>query len=392
MKRKHYISIGAVLLIVALLWINWNRWFGDLPEPKFQLSDTPERLFITLGEDGLRDRSFSWVSGSESPFTFTLIKDSIESLYTPLHEVVTTEGGTTHIYNVRLSDLSEGAYEYYITTEAMRDTLWGDFTIYPDDGEMNFLFIGDIQDKYNSGTREFLQEVYDRFPDMDGWLLIGDMIERPHDQWWSFFYHSIDSIAPRTAFLSIAGNHEYELGGLSKLDSRFVPTFPMPLNGNKPTNYFVDYPTVRIIALETNNLLWNLSESREWLEETIEGSSAPFTIVMGHHGVTSVRRGRVNLTMKYGIKPILKEHQVDLQLQGHDHAYSRDGEVPNRPIYITMSTSAKHYPVGNPDKHTVSGSGQRYYSHIRVTHDTLYYNSYREDHTLLDSFELPRKS
>lgn len=391
MKLKHYIPLGVVLVIATLLWINWNTWFGDLPEPDFQLPDTPERLFITAGEEGLRDRSFSWVSGSEHPFIFTLVKDSIESIYTPSHKAVTTGGGTTHIYNIRLSDLSEGTYHCFVTSEAMSDTLRGDFTIYPNDGEINLIFIGDIQDKYDSDSRAFFQEVYSRFPDMDSWLLIGDMIERPHDQWWSLFYHSIDSIAPRTAFVPTPGNHEYELGGLWSLDGRFVPTFPMPLNGNKPTNYFVDYPTVRIIALETNNLLWDLSDSRKWLEQTIEESRAPFTIVMGHHGVTSLRRGRVNLTMKYGIKPILEEHQVDLQLQGHDHAYGRDGEAPNRPIYITMTTSAKHYPVGNPNKHTVSDSGQRYYSHIRVTNDTLYYNSYREDHSLLDSFELHRK-
>ncbi len=392
MKLRRYIPLGVVLVATALLWFNWNSWFGDLPEPDFQLSYSPERLFITTGEEGLRDRSFSWVSEGERPFTFTLVKDSLGHRYDPSHEAITTGGGTTHIYNVRLNNLSEGTYRYYISSEDASDTIWGDFKIYPDDGDINLIFIGDVQDKGESGSRAFFQEIHRRFPDMDGWLLVGDMIERPHNQWWDFFYHSMDGIAPSTAFIPTPGNHEYELGGLGSLGKRFVSTFPMPLNGNKSTNYFVDYPTVRIIALETNNLLWNLSESRKWLEQSIEENPTPFVIVMGHHGVFSVRKWRINPVMRYGIKPVLEEHQVDLMLQGHDHAYSRDGTPPDRPIYITMSSSAKHYPVGNPSNHTVSDSGQRYYSHIRITHDTLYFNTYREDHSLLDSFELPRKT
>lgn len=392
MKLKRYIPLGIVLLVGVLLWVNWSNWFGDLPEPDFELPDTPQRLFITAGEDGLSDRSFSWVSGSEQPFSFTLAKDSLTQVYRPSHEAITTGGGTTHIYNVRVNHLSEGAYNCFVTTEALRDTLRGDFTICPNDGVIDLLFIGDIQDRSDTGSRELFQEIYSRFPDMDGWLFIGDMIERPHNQWWDFFYHTVDSIAPHTVFLPTPGNHEYELGGLWSLGSRYVATFPMPLNGNKITNYFVDYPTVRVIALETNNLLWDYSGSRKWLEQSIETSTAPFTIVMGHHGVYSVRKWRVNPDIKYGINPILKEHRVDLLLQGHDHAFSRNGVAPDRPIYITMSTSDKQYPVGNPNNHTVSESGNRYYSHIRITNDTLYFDTYRGDHSLIDSFELPRKS
>lgn len=391
MKPKHYIPLGVVLALVVLLSINWNNWFGDLPEPDFQLSNTPDRLFITPGADGNRDRSFSWVSGHKGSFTFSLVKDSIQALYTPSHTEVSTGGGTTHIYSVHLSSLSEGIYDYSIFSKEVKDTLSGRFNISPDKGEVNLIYIGDIQDRYESGTRVFFQEIWERFPHMDGWLFIGDMMERPHDQWWKFFYQSIDSIASRTAIIPTPGNHEYELGGLSSLDHRFTLSFPMPKNGNKPTNYYIDYPTLRIISLETNHLLWNLWESRSWLQKSINENPAPFTIVMGHHGVHSVRKGRSNLTMKYGINPILEAHQVDLLLQGHDHAYSRDGNAPSRPIYITMSTSAKHYPVGNSDHHTISNSGQRYYSHIRVTKDTLYYKAYQEDHSLIDSFKLPKK-
>lgn len=398
MKVKHYIFLTLAVAIATLCWLKWDVWFGNIPEPDFTLSDAPQRVFITPGEDGMSDRSFSWVSGSATPFVFNIIKDSIESKYTPTHNEIITGGGTTHLYGVRLSNLSMGEYRYYITAPESTDTLWGDFNILPDDGVLDFLLLGDIQDPWDTGSKDFFKELYSRFPDMDAWLFLGDVIERPHDQYWALFYDTVDSIAPRTAFISIPGNHEYNKGGLTSIGARWTNTFVMPLNGNKDRlgrNFFIDYPSVRIIGLDTNAIISDFIDSRKWLDNTIADNKAPFTITMGHHGVYSVRKGRMNPEMKYGINPIYKKHLVDLVLQGHDHAYSRNGgpdsEEGTRPVYVTQATSAKTYDVGNPKDHIASGSGQRFYSHIRITSDTIYFKTYQQNHTLYDSFVLPRK-
>ena len=350
------------------------------------------------GENGERDRSFSWVSGTREPFTFTLKRDSIEVSFAPDFQEFDTEGGKTFVYNIHLKDLDQGQYHYYIVADNSTDTLRGSFRIKPRDGVLDFLLLGDIQDPVDTGTKEFLSEVASRFPDMDAWLFVGDMIERPHDEYWQLFYETVESIAPSTPFIPVAGNHEYNTGGFSTVGARYLRTFPMPQNGNKErlgANYYVDYPEVRIIGLDTNMIIRDIFSTRDWLKQTISSNKAPFTIILGHHGAYSVRKGRFNPIVWFGLKPIYTDCKVDLVLQGHDHAYSRNGgpesSYGERPVYITQTSSYKCYEVGSPKKHDKALSGERLYSHIRITADTLYYQAFREDHTLYDSLKLQKK-
>ncbi len=398
MKAKHYFWLIILGAIAYLLISRWRVWFGVVHEPSYLLPDAPQRLFITPGENGLKDRSFSWVSGSDLPFIYTLRKDSTETQYTPEVHEITSEGGTTYVYNVKLKDLDSGAYTCFISTENLTDTLWGSFDIKLDDGVLELLLLGDIQDPKEVGSGRFLHDVYEHFPNADAWLFVGDMIERPHDQYWKLFYSTVSDIAPCTPFIPVSGNHEYNTGGFAHVGPRYTTTFPMPLNGNKErlgVNFFVDFPEVRVVGLDTNMLIRDIFSTRSWLRSTLGQSSAPFTIVMGHHGVRSVKKDRLNAFVAWGLDPLYKRYQVDLVLQGHDHAFARDGEESqentNRPIYITQTSSAKTYEVSDPNKHIKSLSGERLYSRFRITMDTLYYETYREDHTLFDSFQLPKR-
>lgn len=394
-KRKLYIWLAFLIGVFILFFTQWDKWFGDLPEPTFELSSAPQRLFIVPGEDGLRDRSFSWVNGTELPFQFTLVRDSSEVVYQPSHSVQITGGGATHSYNLRLKGLGDGNYQYYITAQNVPDTLWGAFSIQSECPDLDFLLIGDLQDGERSDAPAFFKELHSKYSDVDAILLVGDMIERPHDQYWSVFSACVAPFSAQTPLIPVPGNHEYQLGGLSSLGKRYIYAFPMPINGpeNKiGRSYYIDYPLVRIIGLDTNMLVTNYFSTKSWLKNVLDmPTQNPFTIVMGHHGVHSVRKWRSNPLMKYGIDPILREHNVDLMLQGHDHAYSRNGSsVSSRPVYITQSSSTKCYAVGNPDDHDVSFSGERMYSYIHITSDTLYFYSFKRDHSLFDSFKLPR--
>lgn len=391
---KLYIWLASIAAILILFYTQWDHWFGDLPEPAFSLSNSPQRLIITPGQDGAHDRSFSWVNGEECSFIFTLQRDSVTATYQPTHREIKTGGGTTHTYGVKLKGLQNGVYQYYVTSKEVPDTLQGHFEIKPYEEKIDFLLIGDIQDQKWCENPDFFMEINCHFPSVDAVLFIGDMLERPHDQYWAMFYQSLVPYATHTPFIAVPGNHEYKLGGLSSLGARYTAAFQMPENGpekKKSRTFYIDYPLVRIIGLDTNMLITNYFGTKSWLKSTLTSSyEAPFTIVMGHHGVYSVRKGRSNPLMKYGLNPIFKEHGVDLILQGHDHAYSRNGSENSLPIYITQATSAKTYAVGHPEKHDISLTGERLYSHIEITSDTLYFSTYREDHTLFDKFKISK--
>lgn len=104
-----------------------------------------------------------------------------------------------------------------------------------------------------------------------------------------------------------------------QLDERWVPTFQMPKNGPAPAlgrSYFVDYENVRIVVLDTNVIFWHLLSTTVWLNKVLdEREDDPFLIVMGHHGVHSVRGGRLNPAMRYLVNPTSPAMMSDLVLQ-----------------------------------------------------------------------------
>lgn len=380
MKKKQYYTTALAILVGVTLGTNWDKWFGDLPEPDFELSSRAQRLFITPGEDALRVRTFSWVSGTEQPYVLQLM--CLDSTFTEEipaeHTVVKSGGGTTHLYHASTGPLRAGDYHYQVV--GVGRELQGSFEIKGGDTrEHSFVYIGDIQDRWYSATDSLVMEVDARFPDVDAWIFGGDAIERPHDEHWALFYDAVASIAGHMPFIPTTGNHEYEMGLNLDLGDRWEHTFVMPKNGPKyreGVTYYVDYPGVRIVCVDTNTYEWNISRTNEWLRRVLtERQDDPFVIVVAHHAVHSVRKGRDNILVRTLLGPIYEQCGVDLVLQGHDHAYARDGQDP---VYIVSTAAVKHYAVGDPEAHDFATSGGRYYQYLRVTPDSLLYSAYEQ--------------
>ncbi len=382
MKKKQ--TTWLILLVVILTLIsNWDHWFGDLPEPDFALSDSPQRLFITPGENGLQERTLSWVSGANRPYSLVLFNSdsTFREEFVAQHTEVRSGGGTTHLYHVKTGVLPRGDYTYLVKDEGIKYR--GKFRIHDTDSSVqSFVYIGDLQDRWPSGSDTLVMEAQGRFPGVDAWILGGDAIERPHDEHWALFYDAMRTVAPSTPLIPATGNHEYEMGLNLDLDDRWVHTFVMPQNGPKfreGITYYIDYPNVRIVCVDTNTYEWNLFRTNAWLRRVLtERTDDPFLIVVGHHAVHSVRAGRVNLLIRTLLGSIYESCGVDLVLQGHDHAYARDGHDP---VYIVSTAAVKHYAVGNPDAHDFSTTGGRYYQYIRVTQDSLIYTAYDKGET-----------
>ena len=67
-KRK--IAWGVVLLILIVGGVickkRWNVWFYNIPEIRYVLTEEPQRVLLTFGNDGELSRNVSWVCGGVS--------------------------------------------------------------------------------------------------------------------------------------------------------------------------------------------------------------------------------------------------------------------------------------------------------------------------------------
>lgn len=395
-KKKKIIWSVSAIVVITVVALNWSNWFGDLLEPAYRLPSGVQRVMVMPGEDGLRSRSMTWVSGEPAEYTVSFWADSTRFKVPAEMASVKTHGGQTYVYRVHLPEMPVGRYAYSIEDSSGSASYSDSLVISDHTDEQDFILIGDLQDWGAEDSAPFIQNVYDRYPGMDAWLFIGDQLERPHERFWNVYYETVRPLASSTPIIAIAGNHEYEWGLPFVLGPRWSKAMQYPHNGPRGQlgkSFYIDYPNVRIVCMDTNILYAHLFSVQKWLRRVLtERDDDPFLLVMGHHGVYSVRSGRLNMLMRYAIRPILEETGADLVIAGHDHSYARDGELPEPgrerqfPVYLTAASSHKCYAIGDSAKHVVCYSDDRFYQHIRITVDSLYLDSYRKDNSLIDTF------
>jgi len=139
----------------------------------------------------------------------------------------------------------------------------------------------------------------------------------------------------------------------------------------------VDYQDVRIIVLNSNDLL---EEQTEYVRKQLESSKAKWNILTCHHSIFAPAVGRDFQFARENWKPLLDKYNVDLVLNGHDHTYAR-GHVPFRfaekgpsedlgTIYVTSVSGPKQYDL---DKDQLEGYGVQGYQLDQTGDYTQFY-------------------
>ncbi len=263
---------------------------------------------------------------------------------------------------------------------------------------LSFLLLGDI---HNSLTHTQMASLYAHHSDVQFWAQLGDWMERPYLYYEQMLYQSlvgtgIDSLP----IVAIPGNHEYLKGVVKTLPERWKSIFPNPQNGPKRflgTSYFVDFPELRLIALDTDGLhrMSDYTQVAFWLKKVLREASDKFTIVMMHHPVYSTAEGRSNPLIWLAFHGPLRE--ADVVFSGHDHNYARRTEhykarfwkKEEPTIFIATNASTKVYPVKDKVRYDSSFFGEPVYHHITVTPTTLVISTYNLDSKdLIDQVQL----
>ena len=250
---------------------------------------------------------------------------------------------------------------------------------------LSFLLLGDI---HNSLTNNQMALLSNSYPDVQFWAQTGDWMERPYLCYEQMMYQSLlgtrlDSLP----IVAIPGNHEYLKGVVKTLPEKWKSIFPNPQNGPARflgTTYFVDFPYLRLIAIDTDGLhrMSDYTQVAFWLKKTLREAGNKFTIVMMHHPVYSTAKGRQNPLMWLTFYDAMRE--ADVVFSGHDHNYARRTEYYKErfwkkeepTIFIGTNASIKKYPVKENKKYEASLSGEPVYEHIFVTPNTLHISTY----------------
>lgn len=201
---------------------------------------------------------------------------------------------------------------------------------------LDILVLGDIHNRLQQSDYDLLAA---RVPQADLVAQTGDWMDRGQE----YYYQSLlrEWLPSRLCGLPVIvcpGNHEYSKGVSKELSPVWENAFPQPLNGPSDVpgrHYFVDFPSLRIIVIDTNplnRLVW-LTRTLTWLRETMYSAGDRYLVVLMHHPVLSAAQGRVNPLEYAAFRHALGE--ADLVIAGHDHSYMR------RDPFVILNTAGK---------------------------------------------------
>ncbi|MEM7381550.1 MAG: fibronectin type III domain-containing protein [Bacteroidota bacterium] len=224
-----------------------------------------------------------------------------------------------------------------------------------------FVYFGDAQNEILAHWSRVIRMAYQTAPNASFVIHAGDLINTAHrDQEWAEWYKAGGFIHSQWTAIPVVGNHEFSSivdGEAKKLSIQWRPQFTLPIEKEldselHETVYTVDYQDVRIIVLNSNDML---EEQTKYIEEQLKDCKAKWKIISCHHSVFSPAKGRDFEFARENWKPILDKYGVDLVLNGHDHTYAR-GHVPVRTadtedsdqlgtVYVTSVSGPKQYEL-----------------------------------------------
>ena len=390
--KKQFITptIFTLVLVILGFWINarWHVWFGNPEEPAYLPLKEPGRVLLTFGDQEELSRNISWqydsvISSSFVELTDTLTKDTFR--IKAQGEIFQSRSGKAAYYTARLRSLKPDTYYSYRVNNDGKYSQWYHFQTHNQStrNDYSFIYTGDVQDTLNGKANQYLKAALKAHPRTEFFAFGGDLTERPMDSYWAETFSGLDSIGQHYPILNVTGNHEYLKYAIRKLERRFPLIFSYFQDSMIGENqvYTLRYNNLQLFLLDSNREFFYLWSQKKWLEKALKASDAQWKIVILHHPLYSVKGKYNNLTQKTIFNSLIQEYQVDLVLQGHEHAYARmtlHDEQGNAttPVYTVSHCSPKSYRITFDQRFDKYGIESRYYQYIRIHGDTLSMSTY----------------
>lgn len=321
-----------------------------------------------------------------------------------------TENGLSHHHRADVSGLEPGALYVYRVQGKDTWSAWNQLrTAGSADQPMTFLYFGDTQNKNLSHVTRVVRAAQKAAPEANLSLFAGDLVSGGYDaddSEWGEWFAATGWLAQETMLAPAIGNHEYfeefeDTPQERRVMARHWPaTFALPGNGAEgaeKSTYWFDYQGVRFAVLDGTSAmdLGTAQAQARWLDQVLASNTQPWTIVVVHQPFYSPARGRHNPVLQEALLPVVRRHDVDLVLQGHDHTYGRRGEDGMAtPQFVVSNASPKQYRLSKEALQTMSPVAEdtQLFQVLRIDPQRLHYEARTVTGKLYDAFELVRQA
>ena len=433
MLKKPFIFFLLLLSFEPNFSQESERSFDQIMKEWAAPSEFPDHVILSATVDPSRSIAVNWRTHANNTVGYLEIalagsgpdfRDKIEK-YTAVRSLVDSsqaseDGFESSFFEVQLNQLIPNTlYAYRVGNDDFKSE-WHQFTTASDQATpLSFLYVGDAQNYILELWSRVIRNAYKKAPDADFFIHAGDLVNAAHDETeWNEWFSAGGFIHSEIPAVAVPGNHEYR-GLKSKnprknreLSVQWNAQFGFPKNGPEglhKTCYFIDYPNLRVIALNSNR---DIALQAQWLRKVLEENDKKWTIVTFHHPIFSASTGRDNPKLRAIWKPIFDHYNVDLALQGHDHSYARgavyeepifvQNKSPNKtikgPVYVVSVSGGKMYSVKESGweefgaTQEKNGERKQLFQHISIDGDRLIYRSFTPTGELFDRFELLKQN
>ncbi len=414
-RRRLVVAAALALALVAGIALWTGTGSAVLPADDGTATPMPDRVILSPAEDSATSQTFTWrtndattdgevqIAPADAPDDVTVVEaDRSISERLPRSRLVARHHSAT------VTDLEPSTDYTYRVGTGDDVSEWTTFRTAPaadDPTPWTFLYFGDAQWGLDAGWSDVVDQAFAQVPDATLAITAGDQVNDGNDdQQWAQWSAAIAPLASTRSILTVPGNHEL-YGDPDMIRYRSHVEYPdNGPEGQDDLAYRVDVGDVRFIALNANITDGGLDDpddnglgalQAEWLEEQLADNPRTWTVVTLHQPMFSAAKLRDNVAQRTAFLPVLEKYDVDLVLQGHDHAYARGHLAENDtaegadgyagPTYVVANAGDKYYDLDPPGRNnwTINGAVRdaaadkiSTYQSIRVEADRLVYTSY----------------
>ncbi|WP_225589214.1 metallophosphoesterase family protein [Pseudoxanthomonas sp. PXM01] len=333
----------------------------------------PDRIVASPAQDAATGFSVAWRTDTkvDAPLLEIVVAGDSPDMGEPrrvtaISTLLKTENGSAHHHRADVDGLQpDTLYAWRVqgdrTWSAWHHTRTAAATTSP----LTMLYFGDTQNKNVSLTTRVVREAMRHAPDAKLALYAGDLVsggDGEDDNEWGEWFEANEVLPTSLVVAPAPGNHEYfeEFEDTPQerrvLGAHWPVTFALPGNGvaqAKKTTYWFDYQDLRVVVIDGTSALdlGTAKAQAAWLDQALGSNPHRWSIVMTHQPFFSPREGRDNVALRKHLLPVIRKHNVDLVLQGHDHVYGRLKSPP--PVFVVSVTGAKQYRLSDEARRTM---------------------------------------